>query len=174
MQSELHFKKSLLFVVLFGLFISIMFLYTPKASANVIDTGNLTEVNDGNIVLVSKTFTGETNGAWKDCTAAASDDMNMLCSKIFTVSNSYTGSLKVSKSTVDASLGFNITGSSSTTMSASKVLKKGQRIQYRYVYDNYKVKQDQYRRNNVIGGTKVVDTAYLYPKKFSHVEFRVY
>lgn len=121
--------------------------------------------------IASKTQQANTYGSWNDC-AHSQNGGTLSCSSSWTRSHSYTGTLKVAKSAVDASVGFNITSSRTITAGTSDKVKARTKIQYRYVYNNYKVKQDQVRYNMNNGSQKVVDTKYVYPRKYAGVEFR--
>ncbi|MGO5013368.1 hypothetical protein ACTQ5K_16095 [Niallia sp. Sow4_A1] len=88
------------------------------------------------------------------------------------VSNSYTGTLKVSKSAVDASVGFSISTSYTKTATYSVEPPSNQEwtIMYRKRYDKWKVTQRTYRHE---GSTHywTSDYAYVYPKKFDNFSY---
>ncbi len=89
-------------------------------------------------------------------------------SKSVSWSNSYSGTLSVSKSLVNAAVGFDITKSGKSTASYSVKVpaKKTYQIQYRRVYKKYTVRQRYY-----VGNT-LVKTTYVYPRKYSHIGYR--
>jgi len=122
--------------------------------------------------IASTSYTGETYGTWRDCSATL--DPGLLgCSRTVTVSNSFSGSLAVTRGRVEAALGFEISVVYQTTASYSNYVPARTKIQFREVYDNYSVKQNLVRSYLITGKTYILDTKYVYPKKFSHFEFRV-
>lgn len=122
--------------------------------------------------IASTTYTGYTYGGWVDC-AFALNAGHLTCSKTVTVNNSYSGSLQVAKSLVEASVGFDISKEWSTTAAFDKDVSARTKIQYRSVYKNYKVKQNLIRTYLITGNTEIRDTKYVYPKKHSGFEFRL-
>jgi hypothetical protein len=97
---------------------------------------------------------------------------NITLSDGKSVSNSYTGTLKVSKSKVDASVGFNISTTYSRTTSYSVPVPSGKEytIIYRRRYDKWKVVQRQYM--HVDHTNKWTNNyATIYPKKFDFFSY---
>lgn len=86
-----------------------------------------------------------------------------------THSNSYSGTLSVSKSVVDAAVGFNITSSFSNSITYSGNIASGKLgyLQTREVYDRYTVTQQYIKLGSVI------DTKYVYPRKYLWTENRI-
>lgn len=86
-----------------------------------------------------------------------------------TRSNSYTGTLKASKSAVDAAVGFNITKSRTVTVTYRGQIKSGKQgfLQVRPVYTKYTVRQQYVKLG------QVKSTVYIYPRKFSYPDHRI-
>ena len=91
------------------------------------------------------------------------------------VSNSYTGTLKVTKSALDASMGFNISTTYTKTASYSVTPPSGQQwqITYKRRYDKWKVQQRYYIHQD--GADHYTNTyATVYPKKFDTFSYDYY
>ncbi|WP_273123405.1 hypothetical protein [Bacillus weihaiensis] len=88
------------------------------------------------------------------------------------VSNSYTGTLKVAKSALDASMGFNVstTYSRSVSYSITPPPKEQWQIIYKRRYDKWKVQQRYYiHQDGADHYTNTYQT--VYPKKFDAFSF---
>lgn len=110
---------------------------------------------------------------WKigvEGTGSTSGSSNLTLSKSVGYANSYSGTLAVSKSVFDATVGFNITYSSTTTASYSTSLQKNKttQIQYRQVNTKQQWKQQLYHNNVNTGYAPTYVTTY----KFSHLGYR--
>jgi hypothetical protein len=112
-------------------------------------------------------YVGNSYGSWTNG-VSGSGAATLTLSKSVSTSNTYSGSLTASKKSVSAAVGFDITKSRSTTASYSVKVPKGKKymIQYRRVYKKYKVQQKAYSTSTYL------ETKYVYPKKFSHLEYR--
>lgn len=86
-----------------------------------------------------------------------------------TQSNSYTGTLSMAKSAVNAAVGFNISSSVARTTTYTGNVASGKQgfLQTRPVYDNYVVKQVY-----TVGGYTAL-TRYVYPKKYAFTDHRI-
>ncbi|HHP9242219.1 TPA: hypothetical protein ACSJYH_003111 [Listeria monocytogenes] len=126
--------------------------------------------------IYSKSKTATSYGSWQTATASKKSNTTgtLSYSKSFTSSNSYSGSLKVPKSKLNASIGFNVTKETTETSSFSVKVKKNKsyKIYYRRVYTNYKVKQRRVNINTWTGQKYYTDYANVYPKKYSHIQFK--
>ncbi|HAB0007988.1 TPA_asm: hypothetical protein GIN74_00880 [Listeria monocytogenes] len=126
--------------------------------------------------IYSKTKNANSYGAWNVGTSAKKSNASgtLSYSRSFTSSNSYSGTLKVSKSKLDASVGFNVTKSTTETSSYSVNVKKNKNytIYYRRVYSNYTVKQRYKNINTWTGKIYYNNYANVYPKKYSHIQFK--
>jgi hypothetical protein len=113
-------------------------------------------------------YVGQSYGSWING-VSGSGPSNLTLSKGVSVSHTYSGTLTATKSAVSAAVGFSISKTWSTNASYSVNVPKGQRymIQYRKVYKKYKVGQKAYINSTYTGQTK-----YVYPKKYSHLEYR--
>ncbi|MBC1458507.1 SH3-like domain-containing protein [Listeria newyorkensis] len=127
-------------------------------------------------VVASKTNTGKSYGPWRIGVASKKSNATgtLSYSESLTSSNSFTGTLKVPKTKVDASVGFNITKSVTKTAGMSVNVKKNKSytIYHRRVYTTYKVPQKLKKVDSWTGQTYYGSTSYLYLKKFSHIEFK--
>ncbi|MBC1774756.1 hypothetical protein HCJ02_02825 [Listeria seeligeri] len=126
--------------------------------------------------IYSKTKTANSYGPWNVGTSSKKSNASgtLSYSRSFTSSNSYSGTLKVPKSKLDASVGFNVTKSTTATSSYSVNVKKNKAytIYYRRVYTNYKVKQRYKNINTWTGQVYYNNYANVYPKKYSHIQFK--
>lgn len=127
-------------------------------------------------VVSSKTNTGKSYGPWRIGAAVKKSNATgvLSYSESLTSSNSFTGTLKVPKTKVDASVGFNITKSVTKTAGMSVNVKKNKSytIYHRRVYTTYRVPQKLKKVDSWTGQTYYTSTSYLYLKKFSHIEFK--
>jgi hypothetical protein len=110
---------------------------------------------------------GTSYGSWTTG-VSGQGEATLSLSKSISVSNTYSGTLSASKKDVNAAVGFNISKSWDTRATYTVKIPKGKKIkiQYRKVYTKYKVLQKAYS-----GATHLGDK-YVYPKKFSHLEYR--
>lgn len=121
-------------------------------------------------VVVSKTKLPNSYGpTWKTCVEDISRTGSVSCSLTSSVSNTYSGAVKVPIKTIEATLGYNMTKSHAVTLMKSYTADKGKRVKiiYRPVYTTYKVKQ------NRVLGSRVLETAYVTSKKYSHIQYDV-
>lgn len=114
--------------------------------------------------------------SWSVATASKASNASgtLSYSKSFTSSNSWTGTLKITKAKLDATVGFNTTKSVTSTSGFSVSVKphKSYKIYYRRVYQQYKVKQQKVYYDNWSGKFSYGDTVYVYPKKYQYIEFK--
>lgn len=180
-----HFSKRNLFLsILFISLIGIMFSFAPKASAAISpEKESILEIDDEVTQLAPtydwwweaspKSFEGQTYSPYKTCVSADAVGITLTCTHSESVNNTYSGSMKVSRNDIDRTLGYSITESKTLTVGGSKKSTYiGEPLEYRQVFDNYKVIQKQYRRNINTGETVVISTEVIYSKKFSHFSFR--
>lgn len=109
-----------------------------------------------------------TYGSWK--TQASGWGPGTLSRDVtVTQSNGYSGSLAVSKSAINASVGFDISWSNSTTNTYSGELKSGKQgfLQVRNAYDRYSVKQEYIKLG------KTTKTTWVYPKEYAFTDHRI-
>lgn len=120
--------------------------------------------------------TGKKYSKWKIATEAVKSNASgvLVFSQSYTSSNSWTGTLKVAKKKIDASVGFNITKSYTQTAGINVNVKKNKtyKIYYRRVYNQYKVQQQQVNIDNWTGKITRGKKYYIYPKKFSHIQHK--
>lgn len=119
----------------------------------------------------SKKYIGLHHGPWKYAGASTISGGSLSASHTKKVANTYTGQLGVSKRGLSSYIGFNVEKSWSQVVTyKSKTYKSGRyRLQYRHVYKNYMVKQEQkYDSRGKVYGTK-----YVYPKKWIERQYRV-
>lgn len=92
----------------------------------------------------------------------------MTLSKRVSVSNSYSGSLAVSKGYLDAVVGYNTTATKETTASYTTTLRPGKKsvIQFRQVN-----KKQTWKQTTIISG-RVTSTNNINTYKFSHLGYR--
>lgn len=123
---------------------------------------------------VSKNYVGHSYGSWKYAGASTISGGKLSAKHTRSVSNTYSGSLKVSKKGAEAYIGFSLNDEynrtvSYTSNSLPKISGKGHRLEYRHVYKKYKVKQElKYSPRS-----KVYDTSYLYPKRWVERQYRI-
>lgn len=126
--------------------------------------------------IYSKAKNKNSNSAWTVATSAKKSNASgtLSYSRSFTSSNSYSGTLKVPKTKLDASIGFNVTKSTTATSSFSVKVKKNKsyKIYYRKVYKNYTVKQRRKNINTWTGQTYYTGHTNLKVKRFSHIQFK--
>lgn len=120
---------------------------------------------------VSKSYIGHTYSGWKYAGASTLSGGVLTASHTDSVSNTFSGSLTVSKKALSSLVGFNVSKSWSRTVSYSThSYPSGRyRLEYRHVYKTYKVKQQQ--KYDPRG--KVYATKYVYPKKWVERQYRV-
>ncbi|MBC1226864.1 SH3-like domain-containing protein [Listeria booriae] len=127
-------------------------------------------------VLTGKTNTGKAYGPWRIGAAAKKSNAygTLSYSESLTSSNSYTGTLKIPKTKVDASVGFNITKSRTQTAAMTVNVKKNKSytIYHRRVYTTYKAPQKLKKVDSWTGQSYYASTSNLYLKKYSHIEFK--
>lgn len=117
-----------------------------------------------------KKLSGETTvyGSWR--TIASGWGPGSLSQTISeTRSNSYSGTLSASKSAVSAAVGYNISTSKTVSVTYTGDVARGKQgfLQTRPVYKRHTVKQEYVK----IG--KVVETKYVYPRKFVWTDSRI-
>ncbi|WLR43421.1 hypothetical protein LC087_04395 [Bacillus carboniphilus] len=120
---------------------------------------------------VSSTYVGHSYSSWYYAGASTISSGVLTASHSSSVSNKYSGSLKVSKKTIEGMLGFDTTKTWTETVGySSPSYPNGRyRLEYRHVYKKYKVKQIQsYDRRG-----KVYATKYVYPQKWVERMYRV-
>lgn len=119
--------------------------------------------------LVSKTKKPNSYGAWKTCVDDISRKGSVGCTLTTSISNTYSGSLKVPIKTVEASLGYSLTEGNQVMVRKdyNNVNKKRVRIIYRPVYTTYQLKQ------NRVLGSRVLETSYVTSRKYSHVQYDI-
>lgn len=126
--------------------------------------------------IYSKSNDGKSYSGWSVGTSSQKSNTSgtLSYSRSFTSLNSYSGSLKVPKAKLDASIGFNVTKSTTATSSFSANVKKNKSytIYYRRVYTKYTAKQRYKNINTWTGQTYYTSYANVYPKKYSHIEFK--
>ncbi len=139
--------------------------------------------NDASIQAVSSYWDVKNMGKtkkiyskWKIATAAKKSNASgtLSFSDSYTSSNQWTGTLKASKGKIDATVGFNITKSYTQTAGMSVNVKKNKsyKILYRRVHQEYKVSQQRVDIENWTGKITRGKKYYIYPKKYSHIEFK--
>lgn len=126
--------------------------------------------------ITSKPFNKYVYGSWFRIVSGQGGSGVTLGSQTErTVTNNYTGSLKVSKSTMDASVGFNITASRKDTAKYSMKCpdsKKRYILRGRDTKSEYKVTQKRtYMVGNIVSHS---ETAVVYPKKWNSFDYGYY
>lgn len=121
---------------------------------------------------MSSTYQGLTYGPWLFAGASTVSGGRLTASHSSTVSNNYSGTLKIPIKSLEAVVGFNTTRSWSETVGfVSDSYPNGKyRLEYRHVYKKYKVKQDQKYDKRA---SKVYDTKYVYPQLWVERQYRV-
>lgn len=86
-----------------------------------------------------------------------------------TEANGYSGSLDVTKSALNASVGFDVSWSKSVTNTYTGELKNGKQghLQVRHAYDRYSVKQEYVKLG------KTTKTSWVYPKEYAFTDHRI-
>lgn len=126
--------------------------------------------------IISKPFNKYVYGSWfRIVSGQGGPGVTLSSSVTRTVTNNYTGSLKVSKGTLDSSIGFNSTSSRSETARYSMKCpdsKKRYILRGRDTKSEYKVTQ---KRTYMVGNiTSHSETAVVYPKKWSSFDYGYY
>ncbi|XOQ13294.1 MAG: Ntox44 domain-containing protein [Shouchella clausii] len=107
-------------------------------------------------------------GSWKDIASGwGPGSLSKTVSE--TRTNSYTGTLKASKSLIDKTVGFNISTSKTVSVTYSGTIKSGKQgfLQTRPTYAKYTVKQEYHKLG------KITNTTYIYPRKFTITDHRI-
>lgn len=107
-------------------------------------------------------------GGWR--TIASGREPGSLSRAVsVTEENSYSGTLSMSKSAVNAAVGFNITSSRSVTTTYEGNVASGKQgfLQIRAAYNKYTVKQQYY-----VSG-KLAKTTWIYPKEYAFTDHRI-
>lgn len=123
---------------------------------------------EGRWKISSKSGPTTTYGSWTtEASGKGPGTLSQTVSK--TVSNSYSGTLSVTKSALSTAVGFNVTSSKTVSNTYSGELKSGKtgKLQVRPVYGRYAVKQEYVKLG------KVTKTSWVYPKKFTHLDYRI-
>lgn len=118
---------------------------------------------------VSKEYRGYTYCGWKNAGVSTQSGGVLRDTFVRKRSNTYSGDLKVKVKVLTALVKFNIEDSYERASSySSKNLPDGNyRLQFREVYHTYKVKQEKK------WGSRVLETRYVYPKKWTEHQYRV-
>ncbi|MBT0134886.1 hypothetical protein G4229_14665 [Listeria seeligeri] len=115
-------------------------------------------------------------GPWHVATASKKSNTSgtLSYSRSFSIANSFSGTLKVPKSKLNATLGFNVEKRTISTSSFSVKVKKNKsyKIYYRVAYKKYKVKQRRVNINTWTGQKYYNGYATVYPKKYSYIQFK--
>lgn len=109
-----------------------------------------------------------TYGSWTtEASGKGPGTLSQTVSK--TVSNGYSGTLSVTESALTAAVGFDVSTSKtvSNTYSGEVASGKTGKLQVRPVYNRYAVKQEYVKLG------KVTNTSWVYPKKFTHLDYRI-
>lgn len=119
-----------------------------------------------------RVYQGKSYNSWRDSGVSTHSGGRLSVSTTRTVSNNYTGALKVPLKTLEATAGFSIGTSFSRTLSYSSIeYKSGKyKLQHRNEYNRYSVKQEQ-RLGSSTG--KLLDTKTVYPRKWNQFNYRV-
>lgn len=119
--------------------------------------------------VASKSKVADTYGSWKTCVDDISLTGTVACSHATSVTNSFTGTLKIPIKDLDLSLGFSTSKTTQVTLTKTAPADKGKRVKilYRPVFTTYLVKQE------MTVGSKVLQTENLTAKQYSHMQFDV-
>jgi hypothetical protein len=122
--------------------------------------------------IVSKKRSGETYGGWNFATEGRGNGGNITYSKARTVSNTLTGNVKVSKKSIDSSVGFT-TGKSTTSTASYQLSAPNKKLIYtikvRNTYNRWTVNQKRdYYVGNILSHS---ETATAYANKFAGFGF---
>lgn len=147
-------------------------LETPEVTE---ETPENTEVESLSIIrnakwgIASKSKVADTYGSWKTCVDDISLTGTVSCSHSTSVTNSFTGTLKIPIKDLDLSLGFSTSKTTQVTLTKTAPADKGKRVKilYRPVFTTYLVKQE------MTLGSKVLQTENLTAKQYSHMQFDV-
>ena len=125
----------------------------------------------------SKKYVGHTYGSFKtiasNVSGAKTDDEELSANTTISYSNSISGNLSLSiKKTLTATMGFDVTKSSSVSAQYLVKLKKGQKckIKARPAYDTYNCKLERLYTGTGISIWREVSGTYT-AKNYSHVDF---
>lgn len=149
---------------------------TEETPENVTEeTPENTEVESLSIIrnakwgIASKSKVADTYGSWKTCVDDISLTGTVSCSHSTSVTNSFTGTLKIPIKDLDLSLGFSTSKTTQVTLTKTAPADKGKRVKilYRPVFTTYLVKQE------MTLGSKVLQTENLTAKQYSHMQFDV-
>ncbi|MBU5206601.1 MULTISPECIES: hypothetical protein [Bacteria] len=142
--------------------------FSPDSESNDDSVDNIISTRALWYLSYNLGYQGKHYGKWKNGTTGEGK-ATLTFSKSVNTSNTFTGTLAAPIKQVNASVGFNITKSDTTSASYSVLVPKGKKytIQWRNVYKKYKVRQQGY------SGSVMLDSKYVYPLKYDHVEYRV-
>lgn len=144
-------------------------LLVPTSPGTGITTNSI--IRTGSIWnLVSKTKKPDSYGStWKTCVDDISRSGSVSCTITVGISNTYSGTIKVPIKTIEANLGYGLTKSNSIALRKSYTITKGERVKiiYRPVYTTYQLKQQRKL------GSRVLETAYVTSRKYSHVQYDI-
>lgn len=125
-------------------------------------------------LIVGKNDEGQEYSAWRSAGISATSKGTISYSASVTKSNSYSGSLQVSRNALNLYVGFDTSEDVTKTVGFTSELLDpapgyGYRIEMRDCYDVYEVVQHlKYAKNG-----KALDEKSVYPKEFAEVQFRV-
>lgn len=120
-------------------------------------------------VAASKTKKPNSYGSWRVCVEDISRTGSVSCTMTKSISNTYSGTIKAPIKSIEATLGYSLTKSTSVALRKTYNATTGKRVKimYRPVYTTYQVKQ------NRVVGSKVLETAYVTSRKYSHLQYDV-